>query len=107
MYGVDLCGLWTGELTLRRVDVLVRGMPPGGALGVALGGGAAWSPEVGAALQSAWWIVNTVAQIAGGKAVPKPAPPPKWEDVADGAPTPEERDARKAAKWLARYGDRT
>ncbi|MDU0349230.1 hypothetical protein, partial [Actinomyces sp. MRS3W] len=50
VYRVDLTGLWTGELTLRRVAVLVHGLPQGSALDKAKGGDRYWTEETAATL---------------------------------------------------------
>lgn len=83
--------------------VLIKGMPPGSALGRAMGGDAALSDETTAIRNAAWQIVCQVAVSAGAKKkdLPKsPKPPePGWLKKAREA---EERKHAKALRWLER-----
>lgn len=101
---MDLLDLWRGTLTPRRLLVLIRGLPPGSALGRAMGGDVALSDEVTATRMAAWQISCYIAAAVGAKQsdLPKPPKPPEpgWQAKAREA---EERMARKAARWLARH----
>ena len=101
---MDLLDLWRGTLTPRRLLVLIRGLPPGSALGRAMGGDAALSDEVTATRMAAWQISCYIASAVGAKQsdLPKPPKPPEpgWQAKAREA---EERMARKAARWIARH----
>ena len=104
MYGVDLLDLWRGRLTPRRLLVLIRGLPPGSALGRAMGGDVALSDEVTATRMAAWQICCYIASAVGAKKsdLPKPPQPPEpgWQQKARKA---QERQAAKARRWLARH----
>ena len=101
---MDLLDLYRGRLTPRRLLVLIRGLPPGSALGRAMGGDAALSDEVTATRMAAWQISCYVAMGAGAKRsdLPKPPEPPEpgWQAKAREA---QERQDAKARRWLARH----
>ena len=65
VYGVDLLDLWRGELTPRRLLVLIHGLPTGSNLGLAMGGDAALSDEVTAIRMGVWQICCYIATAAG------------------------------------------
>lgn len=84
--------------------VLIRGMPPGSALGRAMGGAAALSDEVTAMRNAAWQITCQVAASAGAKKSSLPPPPkppePGWQKKAR---EKEDRQHAKAMRWLERH----
>lgn len=104
VYGVDLLDLYRGTLTPRRLLVLIRGLPPGSALGRAMGGDVALSDEVTAIRMAAWQICCYIASAVGAKQsdLPKPPQPPEpgWQQKAREA---QERQDAKARRWLARH----
>lgn len=99
-YGVDLTGIYTGDLTLRRAAALVGNLPPGTALGRAMGGDAFWSDETAATLTTGWRNEVATLQAAGAKShqLPEPPEPPEqgWQEKHRA------RMARMAAR-AARY----
>jgi len=101
---VDLLDLYRGRLTPRRLLVLLRGLPPGSALGRAMGGDVALSDEVTATRMAAWQICCYIASAVGAKQsdLPKPPQPPEpgWQAKAREA---QERQDAKARRWLARH----
>lgn len=104
VYGVDLLDLWRGRLTPRRLLVLIRGLPPGSALGRAMGGDVSLSDEVTAVRMAAWQICCYIASAVGAKQsdLPKPPQPPEpgWQAKVREA---QERQDAKARRWLARH----
>jgi hypothetical protein len=67
-YGVDLAGLWRGELSLRRLYVLVTNLPPGSAV---------WAAESRLAIGAtpADFVLADVYHALSGEAHPlRPAP---------------------------------
>ncbi|QWW20127.1 hypothetical protein I6B53_03250 [Schaalia sp. 19OD2882] len=104
VYGVDLLGLFRGELTLRRLAVLVRGMPPGSTTAFLEGGRAAWSNEVAAVHEEGWLLRDVVVQLLAGKGAKRPpAPEPPEPGWLDKAAAREDKQLRKLENWLARH----
>lgn len=76
-YGVDLAGLLRGDLSLRRVRALVRGLPPGSALARGIDARAEWTV-------TDWLLAAVVDHVAvanwqranHGAKHPNPAPRP-------------------------------
>lgn len=103
---MDLTGLFRGELSLRRVLTLIRGLQPGSALARAEGGDAAWSDVTAATLISAWQIQTAVLSAAGVKQskLPKPPKPPEegWMEKAE---EKQRREEEKLRNWLERNPD--
>ena len=98
---MDLLDLYRGRLTPRRLLVLIRGLPPGSALGRAMGGDVALSDEVTATRMAAWQISCYIAAAVGAKQSDLPKPPePGWQAKAREA---QERQDAKARRWLARH----
>lgn len=64
-YGVDLTGLWRGELTMRRALVLIRGLPPGAGFFRRHGGDMAWSYEEWAIREEGFRILSAIVSFAG------------------------------------------
>lgn len=81
MYGIDLLGIYTGELTLRKAANLAVALPAGSAVWLAEGGPMAWTTEaqIGAAVEYnthvLYWLKTKDG--AAGKKAPKPLEPPK------------------------------
>lgn len=98
--------LFTGELTLRRVAVLVRGLPPGSATGYLEGGYSALSNEAALIRDVGWRIECAIIGAAGGRKSqmpPRPEPPePGWQDKA--AEQQRKLEA-KARAWMARHSE--
>ncbi|WP_115728245.1 hypothetical protein [Actinomyces culturomici] len=101
---MDLLNLFRGRLTLRRLGVLIKGLPPGSATGYAEGGAAALSNEAALIRDVGWRLECAVLGAAGAKQSqlpPRPEPPePGWQEkVAE-----KQRKAEaKARAWLARH----
>ncbi|WP_136191978.1 hypothetical protein [Actinomyces procaprae] len=88
--------------------VLLRGLPPGSALGRAMGGDVSWSDEVAAIQHGTWQIISYIAAAAGAKRnqlpkAPKP-PEPGWQAKARAQ---QQKQDAKAARWLARHPELT
>lgn len=103
-YQTDLCDVWRGRLSLRKVGVLIRQLLPGSRLHRARGGVGAWPEEVAAIHDRANQIVDVICAVNDVKESkrPKPVEPPEegWQDKA------REREAkasRKMRNWLARH----
>jgi len=80
--GFDLLDLWRGKLSPRKVDVLIRGLPPDSATRIALNGGKplpSTSDVMTADLIDAV-NVNTAMTVAVGTGKPYKEPPryPRW-----------------------------
>ncbi|MDY2669768.1 hypothetical protein [Schaalia hyovaginalis] len=104
VYGVDLLDLFRGRLTLRRLAVLVKGLPPGSQTGLLEGGPAALSNEASLIRDVGWRIECTILGAMGAKQSqmpPRPEPPePGWQERA----AEKQRKAEaKARAWLARH----
>lgn len=84
--------------------VLIRGLPPGSALGRTMGGDAALSDEVTATRMAAWQISCYIAAAVGAKQsdLPKPPQPPEpgWQAKAREA---QNRTTLKAGNWFTRH----
>lgn len=96
--------MFRGRLTLRRVGVLVKGLPPGSAVGYCEGGASALSNEASLIRDVGWRLECTILAAAGAKQsqLPtRPEPPePGWQEKA----AEQQRKAEaKARAWLARH----
>lgn len=74
-YGVDLLDMWRGRVSMRRISVLVRGLPAGSGLHQLRGGDLAWSPAERAVRESGWMTRSTLIACLGGKGARQPSPP--------------------------------
>ena len=86
-------------MSLRRLDVLIRGLPPGSGLHRQRGGPLAWSPEERATREASHGVVAALISLLGGKGArpPKPPEPPEvgwWRKRAES----QERAARKVRR---------
>ena len=104
VYGVDLLDVFRGRLTLRRVLVLVKGLPPGSMTGYLEGGPSALSNEANLIRDVGWRLECTILAAVGAKSSQMPSrpepPEPGWQDkIAE-----RQRKAEaKARAWLARH----
>ena len=100
-YNLDLTQVFTGELSLRRVGVLINNLPAGSLLRKRLGGASAWTDEVSAVFAQGNRLEGILITALGGKKkdVPKPASPPEpgWYEKAQTART---RREEKARRWI-------
>lgn len=98
-YRTDLGGLFTGELSMRRVGVLIDGLPTGCRTRKLFGGPGAWSEETTAivAMGNRLEGMIYVNGSGGGKPskVPKPPQPPEegWADK-------QEDKQRRLEEWV-------
>ena len=105
IYRLDLTQVFTGGLSLRRVAVLIEGLPLGSGLRRRLGGDAAWSDEISAIFAATHRLEQIIIGVMGGKksSVPKPVkpPPPGWFEEAEA-----KRQARegRARRWIEAHG---
>nr|DAS24128.1 MAG TPA: protein of unknown function (DUF5361) [Caudoviricetes sp.] len=101
---MDLLDVWRGSLTLRRVAVLVRGLPAGSALWRAEGGPGAWSAEERAVREGAWLVQSQLLAVFGGSSAQtpqRPSPPaPGWQEEEHAR---QERQEARARAWAARH----
>lgn len=100
-YNLDLTRVFTGELSLRRVGVLINNLPSGSLLRKRLGGASAWTDEVSAVFAQGNRLEAILITALGGKKkdVPKPASPPEpgWYEKAQA--TQAKREER-AQRWV-------
>lgn len=100
-YNLDLTQVFTGELSLRRVGVLINNLPSGSLLRKRLGGAGAWTDEVSAVFAQGNRLEGILITALGGKKkdVPKPASPPEpgWYEKAQ---TAQERREERARRWV-------
>lgn len=104
-YQVDLLDYWRGHISARKLTVYITQLKPGARLHMAMGGSAAWTQETMATHAQGQRVMAAVISAAGGKQsqVPKPIEPPEVGHLAI-ANDKRERQAAKAAAWLARNG---
>ena len=100
-YNLDLTRVFTGELSLRRVGVLINNLPAGSLLRKRLGGVSAWSDEVSAVFAQGNRLEGIIITALGGKKkdVPKPASPPEpgWFEKEQASL---ERREEQARRWV-------
>jgi hypothetical protein len=98
-YNLDLTQVFTGELSLRRVGVLINNLPVGSLLRKRLGGAGAWTDEVSAVFAQGNRLEGILITAFGGKKkdVPKPASPPEpgWFEKAEVSRVRREERARR------------
>lgn len=103
-YGLDLTEVFTGNLSLRRVRVLIDNLPSGSLLRKRMGGAAAWTDEVSAAFAAGHRLEGIIITALGGKKgdVPPPVSPPEpgWFEKAEAE---RERREEKARRWVAAH----
>lgn len=75
--GVDLLGIFTGELTMRRLMVLMSGLRAGSRLQFARGGPGAWSDVVAAVHHEGHLIRSNITSVMGAKKTPQRVEPPE------------------------------
>ena len=63
-YQLDLADMYRGELTVRKVSVLVSNLPRGAQTWAAIGGRAAVTAEV----EASWMVEHTMMRIAHAEA---------------------------------------
>ena len=66
-YNLDLTGVFTGGLSLRRVKVLIDNLPSGSLLRKRMGGAAAWTDEVAATFAANHRLEGIIITSLGGK----------------------------------------
>ena len=103
-YGINLTEVFTGDLSLRRVRVLIDNLPSGSLLRKRMGGPAAWTDEVSAAFAAGHRLEGIIVTALGGKQgdVPRPVSPPEpgWCEQAEAE---RERREEKARRWVAAH----
>ena len=103
-YNLDLTQVFTGELSLRRVGVLINNLPSGSLLRKRLGGAGAWTDEVSAVFTQGNRLEGIIITALGGKKkdVPKPASPPDpgWFEKAEAE---REKREERARRWVAEH----
>ena len=103
-YQLDLCGVWRGELSLRKAAVLIRQLPPGSRLHRAHGGESAWPDDVAAIHLQGNRLVDALYAVHGASTSkrPKPVEPPEegWQEKAR---ENESKAQRKMENWLKRH----
>lgn len=101
IYNLDLTGVFTGDLSLRRVRVLIDNLPSGSLLRKRMGGAAAWTDEVAATFAAGHRLEGIIVTSMGGKKndVPKPVKPPEpgWFEKAEADRI---RREEKARRWI-------
>lgn len=72
--------MWRGKVSMRRISVLIRGLPPGAGFHRVRGGDMAWSPEERATREGCWLVERaTILGATNGKGKPSPQPKPPEE----------------------------
>jgi hypothetical protein len=108
-YGIDLLDLYRGRLSLRRLAVLVRQLPPESATVRALTPEAAWSTTdylLAAVLDAArWgnWLTVETNKRKGAKN-PRPLPVPRPGDPVTTRTPPRKIGGHELAEWLGKVG---
>jgi hypothetical protein len=99
-YALDLTGVWTGALSLRKVSVLVAELPPGCLTRRAQGGDGSISDE------ASWLrrIEYNLRALADEHARPVELPAPGWRAAVR---RQAEKSTVKAERWMARNRSRT
>lgn len=101
-YGIDLAGLWRGEITPRRVMVLAKNLPYGAQTWIAAGTDNAWTPETHLLSHVAFLLEGANWQRGGGKGKsPKPMETP---GEAKRTQEKRERALKKAARFKQIHG---
>ena len=74
-YQLDLADMYRGELTVRKVSVLVSNLPRGAQVWAAVGGRSAITAET----EATWLVEHTLMRIAHAEAGGKGKPPEQRE----------------------------
>lgn len=96
--------MWTGDLSLRKVLVLIDQLLPGSRLHRAIGGASAWPDDVAAIHARANQIIDVMCALndLSESKRPKPVKPPEegWQEKAR---EKEAKASRKMENWLRRH----
>ena len=104
-YGIELAGLWRGEISPRRVMVLAKNLPYGAQTWIDAGTDNAWSPETHLLAHATFLLEGANWQRGGGKGkTPKPLETPGEERRKQEKRV---RDLARAEKFKARNAARS